>query len=124
MTMTSTHRDTGAQLGPWLVNTGRLTGPPTLPRPSTGEDGALPTLELEWRMERSGAREEIFSLMELARLGVSGSGEVPGGLRANTGTEEKWSRGILICNVWINNTGGGEGKNNKNSGSDVMNRKN
>ena len=99
--MTSTYRDTGAQLGPWLVNTGRLTGPPDLARLNTGEDGALPTVELEWRTERSGAREEILSLMAVARLGVSGSGELPGGLRAKTGTEEKWSRGILICNVDI-----------------------
>ena len=42
-------------------------------------------------------REDILSLMVATRLGLSGSGELPGGLRANTGTEEKWSRGIRIC---------------------------
>ena len=42
-----------------------------------------------------------MSLMVATRLVVSGSGEFPGGLRAKTGTEEKWSRGIRICDVMM-----------------------
>lgn len=44
-------------------------------------------------------REDILSFSVATRPGLSGSGEFPGGLRANTGTEEKWSRGIRICVV-------------------------
>ena len=46
-------------------------------------------------------REDILSLIVATRLGVSGSGDFPGGLRAKTGTEEKWSRGIRICVMMI-----------------------
>ena len=58
--MIETYRDTGAQPGPWLVNTGRLTGPAEagleeeelcevvdIFRPETGEEGALPAEEVE-----------------------------------------------------------------------------
>ena len=56
-----------------------------------GEEGALPAV-----LVNNGVREDILSLMvELRELVVvSGSGDW--GLRANTGTEEKWSRGIRI----------------------------
>ena len=60
LSITETYRDTGAQPGPWLVNTGRLTGPAEagleeaelcevadIFRLLTGEEGALPAEEEE-----------------------------------------------------------------------------
>ena len=60
LSITETHRDTGAQPGPALVNTGRLTGPAEVGLEElelceladiflrlTGEEGALPAEEEE-----------------------------------------------------------------------------
>ena len=64
-------------------------------------------------MERSGERtEDILSRITEPSEGAPevwfGGGASPGsgdsgdwGLRANTGTEEKWSRGIRICSSWL-----------------------
>lgn len=99
-TAASLPRTTGNEVGPAEdgLSSGEIGGGSALLR-EDGDEGADPAVAMNER--GAGERREVnWVLISLTKEGmeveeeVGGEGEV--GERANTGTEEKWSTGILI----------------------------